>query len=111
MSEQLYRKVMHGKRTAYEPVGDAEPVTTITFTESEALTAAGALGTMLLMVFERNIPPHKRIARKIKAVEEAVLDLYNRTGAVIHEDIAELMARTWDRVMKEISAEKTGAAL
>jgi hypothetical protein len=104
--EQIYRKVVNGARVRYVPYLEPEqPKTVIEFTEGQCLTAAGALGTMLLMVFERNIPPHKRVARKINAVQSAILDLFKGTGEPIHDDIAELMAKTWDRVMKELSNE------
>ena len=73
------------------------------FTEAQCLTAAGALGAVLLAVFERNIPPHKKVARKIKAVEAAILDLFQGTGAEIDDEVAELMIETWDRVMKEVA--------
>jgi hypothetical protein len=104
---QLYEKVMIGKRTTYReytPVEEPETLTDINFTEAECLTAAGALGMMLLMVFERNVPAHKVVARKIKALEASILDLYKGTGAPIDDNIAELMAITWDRTMKSISA-------
>lgn len=109
MSEQLYKRVMKGKRTTYEPVIDDEPVTVITFTDAQALTAAGALGTMLLMVFERNMKKMKNgtpglAERKIRVVQAAILDLYKGTGEAIDDEIADLMATTWDRVMKEVSA-------
>lgn len=108
--EALYRKVMKGKRITYVPVvPEAESATVLEFTDSQCLTAAGALGTMLLMVFERNMKKMKNgtpglAERKIRVVEAAILDLYKGTGEPIHDDIAELMATTWDRTMKAVAS-------
>jgi hypothetical protein len=104
VTEQLYKKVMKGKRTTYELVVDDSPDTVLTFTEGQCLTAAGALGVTLLTIFERNIPPHKRIARKIQTVKDSVLDLYAGTGEPIQDDIANLIFKTWDKVMREMEA-------
>lgn len=100
--EILYRKVMKGQRTTYESVTDG-PGPVLTYTEEQCLTVAGALGTVLLTIFERNIPPHSRIARKINNVQAAILDLYAGTGAHIDDGLAEQVFQTWDRTMKEIA--------
>ena len=110
-SQQLYIKKQIGKTTRYlpyQPDTTSEPEKMLTFTDAECLTAAGSLGVVLLTVFERNLPPMKNgsptiIARKIKAVESAILDLFKGTGAEIDDDIAELMMVTWDRTMKAVS--------
>lgn len=41
-------------------------------TDKQAITIAGTLGITLLMNYQRLMPPHKLIARKVKAVEDAV---------------------------------------
>lgn len=105
--EILYRRVQKGKTCRYELVTEQpEPVTTVTFTDEQCITAAGALGVVLMMVFERIIPPHKLVARKIKAVEAAILDLYRGTGQALDEDVAEQMCRTWDQTMKIMSGDE-----
>ncbi len=106
MAELLFRRTTTtGGRVKYQPIVDDEPVTVVTFTDGQCLTAAGTLGVILLMLFERSIPPHKRVARKIKAVETAMLDLFKGTGEEIHDDIAELITTTWDRTMKAVAGE------
>jgi hypothetical protein len=102
MSETLYKKVMKGKRVTYEVMPEQESAT-LNLTEPECLTAAGALGVTLLMIFERNIPAHKMVARKINAVQAAILDLYKGTGTAIDDDIAMLIFNAWDRTMKDLS--------
>lgn len=97
--DQLYKKTTQGGRVRYVP--HVEEVTrTIELTDAQALTAAGALGVTLLGLFERFIPPHKRIARKIKAVENAVLDLFQGTGHPIDEETSRWLCESWDRAMK-----------
>ena len=102
MGEQLYIKTMKGKRVVYQPVVE-QSTPALNLTESECLTAAGLLGVTLLMIFERNIPPHKKVSRKINAVKAAILDLYRGTGEPIHDDIAELIFTTRDKTMKVLS--------
>lgn len=105
MSEQLYRKV-EGKRVRYVPVvPEPELQTVLQFSDAQCITAAGALGMTLLMVFERNLPPHKKVARKIKAVESAILDLFHGTGESIDPEIADLFCKTWDRTMLALNSD------
>lgn len=91
------------KYEPYQPPCDNEPMTTITFNDAECLTAAGTLGCVLLGLFERHIPPHKLVARKIKAVETAILDLHRNTGHRIDPEINQLILKTWDRTMLAVS--------
>lgn len=103
--EQLYVKRLHGKRTSYLPY---QPATTpdieLEFTDAQCLTLAGSLGAVLLMTFERNIPPHKLVARKVKKLEEAILDVFNNTGDKVDPKIMELAFRVWDKTMKQMAA-------
>jgi Holliday junction resolvase RusA-like endonuclease len=108
MTEQLYRKVMKGKRTTYELYVEQPKKTVVEFTESQCLTVAASLGVTLLIIFERVIPPHKRIARKINNVQNAILDLFYGTGAKLDDDVADLIFKTWDQTMKKIAGELSG---
>lgn len=108
-NEVLYRKTMKGKRTVYEPVqSETEPVAYINLTDGQMISAVATLGTVLLMLAERNFPEHKLLHRKIKAVEAAILDLYNGTGQHVDLEICDHFCATWDRVLKELSAEVSG---
>jgi len=83
-------------------------VETVEFTDGQCVTLAGSLGVVLLMTFERNFKPMKNgsphlIARKIKAVKEAVLDLYKSTGEPIDDKYAELTCKVWDETMIKLS--------
>jgi len=91
-----------GKVTYVEVVEDDTVV--IELTDEQCLTAAGSLGLTLLCLFERNFPEHKKVARKIKAVEQAVLDLYRSTGQPIDPLLADDFCKAWDRTIREMSA-------
>jgi hypothetical protein len=104
MGEMLYKKEMKGKRVTYTPVVDDSQPTIINLTDAQCLTAAGSLGLTLLCLFERHIPPHKRVAKKIKAVEQAILQLYHGTGEDIDPELADQFCRAWDRAMLEMAA-------
>lgn len=108
--EQLYRRVMKGKRTTYElvvatddSVEHLEDITETDINDKQALTIAGALGTTLLCLFERYIPPHRRNARKIKAVTDAIFNLYQGSGQEFDEDIATWVMKCWDETVKRAS--------
>lgn len=106
---QLYQKIAHGKSFRYEPVEldtpGTGPVTHYNLNERQALTAAGSLGVILLSLFERHVPPHKLVARKITAVEKAILDLYKGTGQEIDDEVADAICRAWDKAMNLIASE------
>ena len=68
-------------------------------TDKQAITIAGTLGITLLMNFEKHIPPHKRVARKIKAVETALIDLFTQTGEPVNEAILKWTLDCWDRAV------------
>lgn len=91
-----------GKVTYTEVTEDDSAV--IELTDAQCLTAAGSLGITLLCLFERNFPEHKRVAKKIKAVEQAVADLYRGTGQPIDLELADDFCKAWDRTMREMSA-------
>lgn len=100
----LYERVEKGKQVRYVPYEPPEPEEmTTNLTGKQAITAAGTLGVILLTIFERNTPPHKVIARKIKAVEQAILNLYHDTGEPVDMEILDWIVKTWDRTMKEMS--------
>lgn len=107
MTPQLYiKETTPGGRVCYVPVEqpqDDDTMTTITFNEAECLTAAGTLGCVLLGLFEKHFPAHKTVARKIKAVEMALLELHRGTGQRIDPKITTLILKTWDRTMIEMS--------
>ena len=103
MTPQLYEKIVTGKRVSYKPWVEPEG-RILEFTDEQCVTLAGALGVTLLATFERNMPPHKLVARRVRAVERAILELYQGTGATLDPEMAELVCKTWDKTMRELSA-------
>lgn len=107
MTPQLYiKETTPGGKVRYVPyeLPDDELTTTVTFNEAECLTAAGTLGCVLLGLFEKHFPDHKLVARKIAAVESAMLNLYSGTGKRVDPKITTLILKTWDRTMVQMSA-------
>ena len=107
MTPQLYiKETTPGGKVRYVPYDqhqDDDVTTTITFNDAECLTAAGTIGCVLLGLFEKHYPAHKLVARKIKAVETDLLELYRGTGKKIDPKITTLILKTWDRTMVEMS--------
>ena len=102
--EQLYRRVINGSRVRYvphDPAADVPPAIH-NITDRQALTIAASLGATLLILFERHFPAHQRNARKIKAVEKAILDLYHGSGEALDPEISEWVCKCWDDTMKRI---------
>ena len=105
--EILYRRVQKGKACRYEPVTEQpEPIPVVMLSDEQCITAAGTIGVMMLTSFEHIIPPHKLVARKIKAVERAILELYQGTGQPIDSEILNQLCSVWCRTMKIMSGEK-----
>lgn len=103
-TEQHYiKKVSPAGKVSYQPVVEDTP-TVVALSDAQCLTAAGALGLTLLCLFERHFPAHKRVARKIKAVETAITDLYAGNGEAIDTEIADHFCKAWDKTMLEMSA-------
>ena len=68
-------------------------------TDEQAVTIAGVLGISLLMNYRRLMPPHKLIARKVKAVEDAVVDLFRSSGHPVNEALVKCFLDCWDRAV------------
>lgn len=102
----LYKKVQQGNRVRYvEHVPEANPVPECSeFDNAELITLGVSLGVMMLMILEKQIPPHARNARKIKALENAILDLAKGHGAPITEEMTQYWVDVWNRVMFEVQA-------
>ena len=74
----------------------SERIENFTLTDAQAVTVAGSVGVTLLCLFERLMPPHKRVAKKIKSVQEAVLNLYRDTGQKVDPRVSEWVLKCWD---------------
>ena len=68
-------------------------------TNEQDVTIAGVLGISLLMNYRRLMPPHKLIARKVKAVEDAVVDLFRSSGHPVNEATLTWVMECWDKAV------------
>lgn len=108
MEEQPYRRVMKGKKTTYEPVNYYEPLVSeddgpdkdFKVSDRQVLTIAGALATMVLMIFQRNYPDHALAARQMKKLEEAILLTFRSTGEQVDTRLIEWVRKCWDDTMR-----------
>ena len=72
---------------------------TQSLTDKQAITIAGTLGITLLMNYQRLMPPHKLVARKVKAVENAVTDLFRSTGHPVNVETMKYILGCWDKAV------------
>ena len=72
---------------------------TQSLTDKQAITIAGTLGITLLMNYQRLMPPHKLVARKVKAVEDAVVDLFRSTGSPVDTETLKWVLDCWDKAV------------
>ena len=98
---QLYEKtISKGGKVVYKPyTPPSQAPVVMNINDREALTIVASLGMMLIMLFERHFPPHQRNARKIKAVEDAIFNLYAGSGEKLDPEISDWVCRAWDETM------------
>lgn len=68
-------------------------------TDEQAVTIAGTLGISLLINYQRLMPPHKLVARKVKAVENAIVDLFRSTGQQVDTEVLKHILKCWDEAV------------
>jgi hypothetical protein len=68
-------------------------------TDQQMVTCAGMVGIMLLAEYELAMPEHKRNHRKVKAVNDAIIDLLHGSGHPVDDGAAEFLAANWNRAM------------
>lgn len=93
-TETLYRRIEQGKRVRYEPY--SPEIDDIDLTEAQILSMVGSLGVTVIAQYENMIPPHKLNARKIKAVKEKILDLFQGTGQKLDEAMVNYWIDCWN---------------
>ena len=103
--EQLYRKVMKGKRTTYEPY--TPPVLSAALNDDmsvrEIISAVGSLAVLAINGYYEMLPEKSYVANRVKAVRESVLRLYKETGAKIDDDTINHVTNTWNQTMWALS--------
>ena len=103
--EQLYRKVMNGKRTTYEPY--TPPVLSAALNDDmsvrEIISAVGSLAVLAINGYYEMLPEKSYVANRVKSVRDAVLKLYKDTGAKIDDDTINHVTNTWNQTMWALS--------
>ena len=103
--EQLYRKVMKGKRTTYEPY--TPPVLSAALNDDmsvrEIVSAVGSLAVLAINGYHMMLPPGICSANRVKGVREAVLKMFRDTGAKIDDDTINHVTNTWNQTMWALS--------
>lgn len=72
-------------------------------TEGEIVTAVGGLAVMAIHGYKVLMPEHKMVARKVSAVEAAVLSMFKDTGSYIDTDVIDHIISAWDQTMQRLS--------
>ncbi len=97
----LYERIETGQRVSYKPyqpeIDDRE------LTDGQVATLVSALGVTMIENYLRNVPEHKRLARKVKAVEAAIIDLFQGTGQQIDDEICTYVMDCWNLAMVNMS--------
>lgn len=108
--EQLYRKVMKGKRTTYEPY--TPPVLSAALNDDmsarEIISAVANLAVLAINGYYEMLPEKSYVSNRVKAVREAVLKLYKDTGAKIDDDTINHVTNTWNQTMWALSGKSPG---
>lgn len=101
MQVELYTKTVSPKgKVNYQPYTPSRPDCIDDMTDGQLVTLAVSAGVTCLMMMERMLPEHKRNARQIKKVEEAILALAKGNGEPVDNDIMDYWAKSWNKSME-----------
>ena len=104
---QLYEKVMIGKRTTYRPY--VAPDNNMHEIEHEQMvTLLATLTISMLMSIEAQLPPHARVAREIKNVEQAVVRLAKLNAKPLDDVLVNIGCVAWNSAISTMQKGLTG---
>ena len=108
--EQLYRKVMKGKRTTYEPY--TPPVLSAALNDDmsarEIISAVGSLAVLAINGYYEMLPEKSYVSNRVRSVRESVLKMFAGTGAKIDDDTINHVTNTWNKTMWALSGKSPG---
>jgi hypothetical protein len=99
MSEQTYKKVMHGKSVRYIPVPTEMSGLNSSMTAGEIVTAVGTLGVLCINGYRLMLDAKSCSANRVKGVEDAVLKMFKDTGSPIDHAITQHVCEVWNQTM------------
>ena len=110
VQEQLYRKVMKGKRTTYEPY--TPPVLSAALNDDmsarEIISAVANLAVLAINGYYEMLPEKSYVSNRVRSVREAVLKMFVGTGAKIDDDTINHVTNTWNQTMWALSGKSPG---
>ena len=98
---QLYEKTMQGGRVRYIPWQERYRAT-LHLEDAELCTILSGMVTGFLLAAEDHYPPHARVRREIKKVEDALVSLAQAVGTVTEpsEKMMTLAVMGWNAAIK-----------
>lgn len=99
MDEILYRRVMKGKKTTYEPYTPQSAKLDEGMTAGEIVTAVGTLGVLCINGYRLMLDAKSCSANRVKGVEDAVLKMFKDTGSPIDHAITQHVCEVWNQTM------------
>ena len=101
--QQLYTKTVseRGKvtYTPYAPNTRAE----IEIDNGQLATLAGTIGLCTLMGLERHLPPHALLSRKIRAAENAIVEVAKLGGKELDQRMTDAGTEAWGAAVQRLA--------
>ena len=76
---------------------------TMDLSDSQLATPAATIATCSLMCLTAPLPPHKLLARKIQAANDAIVDLAKLGGKHLPEHVVQAGGHGWVAAMEKIA--------
>ena len=100
---ELYVKTMVGKSVRYVPYVEPPLMLPDDMTEGQIVSAVGGLSILTIHGYQTLLPEHKRIAKKVQKVKDAVLEMFAGTGQHIDQEIIDFVTKAWDGTMRKLA--------
>ena len=99
----MYIKTMKGKKTTYKPYDEPPLILSDDLTEEQLVSCIGGLAILAINGYQKLVPDHKRVSKKIQKVKDSVLEMYAGCGADISEEHIDFICNAWDQTMKRLA--------
>lgn len=103
MNEQLFKRIMVGKKVTYQPYTPPPLQLSDDMTEAQLVSCVGGLAVLAINGYQCLVPKHKRVATKIQVVKDKVLEMYKGTGAEISHEHIDFVCQAWDGTMRKLA--------
>lgn len=107
---QLYEKIMQGKKTTYREY-TPKPIKMPEIEQSQVVTLLYTLSISMLMSVREQLPPHAAMARKVKAVEEAIVSLSKLNAEPMDEDLVTVGVEAWNAAIYSMQVGLSGGVV